>query len=121
MYTIKNKTYADAGHVLKHKNRTAYSFKDIDPKDITEVKIDLENMKRSGEFITYSNNLKEYISCTEYADWKAKIIGKQFSNDAQIAIMLNKDESDDDKMLFMKMQEWRTWASTVAKKIVSIL
>lgn len=121
MYQIKNKIYADAGHILKYKNRTAYSFKDIDVNDIVETKINLDNMIRSGKFIIYSDNLKEYISCTEYTDWKTKIIKKQFSNDDQIAIILNKDDSDEDLMLFNKMQEWREWSSTVAKKIISII
>jgi hypothetical protein len=78
-------------------------------------------MKKSGEFIKYSGNLMEHISCADYGSWKSKIIGKQFNNDDQIAIMLNKDDSDEDMMLFVKMQEWRAWASIVAKKIMSIL
>ena len=44
MYTIKNKTYADAGHVLKYKNQIAFSFKDVDVKDVLETKINLENI-----------------------------------------------------------------------------
>lgn len=43
-----------------------------------------------------------------------------FSNNDQIAIMLNKDESDEDLFLFNKMQEWRKWASVVAKEVVKL-
>lgn len=121
MYQSKNKIYADAGCILKYKNKTAYTFKDVDLNDVIEVKINLDDMKKDGKFIKYSTELKEYISCTEYGDWKTKIIKKQFSNDDQIAIMLNKNDSDDDLMLFNKMQEWRAWSSIVAKKIISIL
>lgn len=121
MYQVKNKVYADAGYLLKYKNKTAYNFKDIDPKDISEIKISLDDMIRSGNFILYSGNMKEHISCISYEDWKTKIIKKQFTNDDQIAIILNKDDSDEDLILFNKMQEWRAWASIVAKKIVSVI
>jgi hypothetical protein len=35
--------------------------------------------------------------------------------------MLNKDDSEEDLLLFNKMQEWRAWAGIIAKKIVSVL
>lgn len=105
MYQIKNKIYADAGCVLKYKNQIAFSFKDVNIKDVLETKIDLENTQKIGKFVVYSNGLKDLITCTNYGDWKKKIINKQFSNDDQIAIMLNKDDSAEDLLLFNKMQE----------------
>jgi len=121
MYQIKNKIYAEAGYILKYKNKIAFSFEDVDKKDVLETKFDLENIQKKGKFVVYSNGLKDYISCTEYKDWKKKIINKQFTNDDQIAIILNKDDSSEDTLLFNKMQEWRSWASKVAKEIISIL
>lgn len=121
MYTIKNKTYADAGYVLKYKNKVAFSFEDVDEKDVLETKINLENMQKFGKFVAYSDGLKEYISCTDYKDWKKQWVNKQFTNDDQIAIILNKDDSEEDLLLFNKMQEWREWSGVVAKKIISIL
>lgn len=35
--------------------------------------------------------------------------------------MLNKDNSEEDLLLFNKMQEWREWSGFIAKKIVSVL
>lgn len=121
MYTIKNKTYADAGYVLKYKNKVAFSFEDVDEKDVLETKLNLENMQKIGKFVAYSDGLKEYISCTDYKDWKKQWVNKQFTNDDQIAIILNKDDSEEDLLLFNKMQEWREWSGVVAKKIVSVL
>lgn len=121
MYTIKNKIYADAGYILKYKNKVAFSLEDVDIKDVLETKINLENMQKIGNFVIYSDGLKEYINCTEFGDWKKKIINKQFTNDAQIAIILNKDDSAEDRLLFDKMQEWRKWASIVANKIMEIM
>lgn len=121
MYTIKNKTYADAGYVLKYKNKVAFSFEDVDEKDVLETKLNLENMQKIGKFVAYSDGLKEYISCTEYKEWKKKWVNKQFTNDDQIAIILNKDDSEEDSLLFNKMQAWREWSGVIAKKIISVL
>lgn len=120
MYQIKNKIYADAGYVLKYKNKVAFSFEDVDKKDVLETKINLDNMQKIGNFVTYSSGLKDYISCSEYKDWKKKWVNKQFTNDDQIAIILNKDNSEEDLLLFNKMQEWRDWSGFIAKKIMSV-
>ena len=57
-----------------------------------------------------------------YADYKKAIIQKKYSNDDQIAIMLNKDSGEEiDLLAYQKMQEWRDWASLVARKILEIL
>ena len=68
MYTIKNKIYADAGYILKYKNKVAFSFRDVDPKDVLETKINLENMQKIDNFVVYPDGYKEYITCTEYGD-----------------------------------------------------
>lgn len=121
MYTIKNKIYADAGYVLKCDNKISFSFKDVNQKDVLETKINLENMQINGKFVVYSNGMKDYISCTEYKDWKKKWVNKQFTNDDQIAIILNKDDSEEDLLLFNKMQEWREWSGIIAEKIANLL
>lgn len=120
MYQIKNKIYADAGYKLKHENKIAFNFENVDLKDVVEIPITFDNMRVEGNFIIYGTN-RDYISCIEYGDWKKKLINKQFTNDDQIAIILNKDDSDDDLMLFNKMQEWREWSGVLAKKIVSVI
>ena len=45
---------------------------------------------------------------------------KIYSNDDQIAIMLNRGRSEQDNMAFEKMQEWRDWAGSLAKKIITL-
>ena len=121
MYCIKNKIYADAGYILKYKNKVAFSFEGVDKKDVLETKLNLENPQKIGKFVVYPDGFKEFISCTEYKDWKAKWVNKLFPNNDQIAIMLNKDDSEEDLLLFNKMQEWRRWSGKVAKEIVKIL
>lgn len=121
MYQVKNKTYADAGNILKFGNNVAFSFKNVNIENVSEIKIDTDNIKIKDNFVLYGNGLKDFISCKSYEDWKKKIINKQFTNDDQIAIMLNKDDSEEDLLLFNKMQDWRVWSGMVAKKIVNLV
>jgi hypothetical protein len=104
MYQIKNKIYADAGYVLKYNNKVAFSFEDVDMKDVLETKLNLDNIQKNGNFVTY-DGLRDRITRLDYGILKSKFINKQFTNDDQIAIILNKDNSKDDELLFNKMQE----------------
>jgi hypothetical protein len=104
MYQIKNKIYADAGYVLKYNNKVAFSFEGVDMKDVLETKLNLDNIQKNGNFVTY-DGLRDRITRLDYGILKSKFINKQFTNDDQIAIILNKDNSKDDELLFNKMQE----------------
>ena len=120
MYRVKNKIYADAGCVLKYENKVAFSFEGVDEKGVLETKLNLENIQKIGNFVVY-DCLRDKITTSDFAKLKSKFVNKQFTNDDQIAIMLNKDDSEEDLLLFNKMQEWRVWAGFIAKKIVSVL
>ena len=43
------------------------------------------------------------------------MIKLRYSNDDQLALMLNKDNSEEDKMYYDKMQEWREFSGHIAK------
>ena len=45
------------------------------------------------------------------------MIKKRYSNDDQIAIMLNAQLSEEDKIYYDKMQEWREFSGYIAKSI----
>lgn len=51
----------------------------------------------------------------EYAAVKERIIKSRYSNDEQIAIMLNKDIGREGSVYYQKMQEWREFATEVAR------
>jgi hypothetical protein len=51
------------------------------------------------------DGLKDKITTSDFAKLKSKFVNKQFTNDDQIAIILNKDDSEEDVLLFNKMQE----------------
>lgn len=122
MYKIRNKVYADGGKILKGSSRIGYSL-DGELSDFTEIDITLDDMKiENGRYLVYSNGLiiERYDPNLTYEQLKSKIVKRLFSNDDQIAIMLNKDESENDLMIYNKMQEYRNWASVLAKKILSL-
>lgn len=121
MYKIKNTIYADAGFVLKHDNKLAFNFRDIDINSVSEIEVNFNDMFEKNGKLVYSNGMfKEIKSCANYGDWKSKIVGKQFTINDQIAIMLNKEDSEEDRLLYDKMQEWREWSGKFAKKIMEV-
>lgn len=121
MYKIRNKVYPEAGYVLVGKSRIGYVFQG-EFEEFTEQPITIDDMKVEGNFLLYSNGLileRNYPNLT-YEEQKARIVKRLFSNDDQIAIMLNKGRSEQDDLVFEKMQEYRDWAGTLAKKIVAL-
>lgn len=118
MFVKGNTVYADAYKYLRHKTRriVALSFKgsadDFDEVDMTlpiEVKID-------GDMIFWQNKLlAARPEKMEYASIKEKIIKSRYTYDEQLAIMLNNGKSENDNMLYNKMQEWRDFATTIAR------
>ena len=121
MYKVRNKVYADAGSILIGKNKRGYSFLG-EVSDFSEKAIRLDDMKVDGQFLVYSDGLirELYDPSATYEQLKAKYVKRLFSNDDQIAIMLNKDKSAADAELFDKMQEWRDWCGVLAKKVASL-
>lgn len=121
MYKVRNKVYAEAGSILIGKNKRGYSFLG-EVSDFSEKAIRLDDMKVDGQFLVYSDGLirELYDPNATYEQLKAKYVKRLFSNDDQIAIMLNKDKSAADAELYEKMQEWRDWCGVLAKKVASL-
>jgi hypothetical protein len=121
MYKVRNKVYAEAGSILIGKNKRGYSFLG-EVSDFSEKAIRLDDMKVDGQFLVYSDGLirELYDPSATYEQLKTKYVKRLFSNDDQIAIMLNKDKSAADAELFDKMQEWRDWCGVLAKKVASL-
>ena len=123
MYKIGNYNFADAGYYLKRGSSIAYFFKNSD-EEVQEIEATVNDMHRVGSIILWSKDklAQRVFKNGTYADYKKAIIQKKYSNDDQIAIMLNKDSGEEiDLLAYQKMQEWRDWASLVAKKIIEIL
>ena len=108
MYKIKNKVYAEAGCILSGESRRGYVFQG-EVEEFTEQPINIDDMKVEGNFLLYSNGsiLERNYPDLTYEDQKARIVKRLFSNDDQIAIILNKGCSEQDDLMFEKMQEYR--------------
>ena len=121
MYTIRGYVYADAGKILTGKNKIGYKLKgELD--DFTESEINIDDMTvESGMFIYDSGRISE-LSRTDlgYAGLKAHLVKNMFTNDDQIAIILNRYDSESDSILYDKMQQYRSWCSRLAKKMMEV-
>lgn len=120
MFIKGNTVYADAYKYLKHKERSiialsiqgsADDFEELPMNDPLDVEV-IGNMVfwNNRKFVTHPQSLtKEGV--------KTSIIKSRYTNDDQIAIILNKDQDETAMMYFQKMQEWREFAGIISKSI----
>lgn len=124
MYIDKGYIYSDAGKILVSGNFIGYSVKaDSSLADtVTEENVILDDMILDRDFIRYNNGriIQSYTKNISYAEWKTKIIKWRYSNDDQIAILINKDDSEEDIIKYNRMQEWREYAAKLARKIINL-
>lgn len=99
----------DAGKIFKLNNMLM--FKVPVDSDYEELDIDLNNIVINGDYCFVDN--KFAVSGEDYRALKTNLIKKIFTNDDQIAIILNKD-----KAVTTFMNEWRTWCGDCGKKIM---
>lgn len=122
MYKKGNVVYADAYKYLVHKSKGIIAFalsgdeSEFEEKEFpTPIKI----IDEGGGFYSIQDapKVKFYFSKNDYATVKTEMIKKRYSNDDQIAIMLNTQLSEEDKVYYNKMQEWREFSGHIAKLI----
>lgn len=118
MFTDKNITYSEPGCYLKYKNKIAFQFPESD--GIEEYNIRISDLCVMGNIAYYNGGtLAQRINKSwDYADYKKDIIKKRYSNDDQIAIILNKEDSEEDLIRYERMMRWREFASRLAKAII---
>lgn len=93
------------------------------PEDYTEIPEISDLVKEETEegiVISWKCPIEGYfgsVSCQDvnYNTVKIAVIRFRYSNDDQIAIMLNRDRKPE---VYIRMQEWRTVAAFIAKSIV---
>lgn len=119
MFKYKGKYCAEAGYILKFQRGIMFdTILLLEP--YSEIPIDLDTATLEEGYIKFSTHIMLYHINFNYEEWKKHIIQWRYSNDDQIAIILNKDDSEEDKLQYEKMQEWREWASKLAKKIIQL-
>lgn len=122
MFNKGNTVYADAYKYLRHKckNVIALSIKGC-ANDYEELEMDHPlDVEVSGDMIFWNRQMFANIpdALTREAI-KTSIIKSRYSNDDQLAILLNKDEDEKGAIYYQKMQEWREFASEVSKIVIN--
>ena len=113
MFRIKNKIYSDAGYILVSDKKIGYQFEGNE-SDFSERKIDLNNIDFRDNYIILDGIVM--LSASTYADLKRDMVHRRYTNDDQLAIMLNRDS---DEFSYNKMQEWRQFSGEVASAIIN--
>lgn len=118
MFVKGDKIFADRGCYLKHKQLPIIGLTvNGNPDDYEEV-VMLDGLNaevEDGKVFIYDRKFVVLPDSISYTDIKKRVIKSRYSEDDQIAIILNKDLSEEDAMYFQKMQEWREFASEVAR------
>ena len=119
MFIKQGIVYSEAGHYLYSHTKKLITFQSKGNLDDFEEFL-LDNIIEFRNNRYYFGNGIGTIKPVkiEYGALKAQFIKMRYSNDDQIAIMLNKDNSEEDEIYYNKMQEWRDWSGEMAKKIV---
>lgn len=120
MFTDRNVVYADAYCYVQNQHKTGFQLPDED--GISEGVIDFSTMYRNGNTVYYNNGTLAQTIHKDwtYSDYKKDIIKKRYSNDDQIAIILNQNDSEEDNLRYQKMMEWREFASFFANKLMEL-
>lgn len=122
MFTKNDNIYADVGYYLRNKtNNSIALMKKGDVNDWEELPLNNPiDIQLDGTTI-FINDRKFIFKVPKltYAAIKTKIITSRYSNDDQIAIMLNANQSEEDMLYYNKMQEWRDWAGYIARLITN--
>lgn len=133
MFIKDNIIYSDAFKYLYNTRINAVAFQFTESHDWEErplpddFDIELQKDVQDGETIGHKAFFCNHLFVATlpieltYASVKTAIIQKRYSMDDQMAIMLNKDNSEDTLMYYNKMQEWRDFAAFFARKIVAMM
>ena len=120
MYIDRNIIYSDPYKFLICDNTVGFQFPA--DKDVEEFEINMDDIKRLGKLAYYNNGrlAEKLVENVDYGYYKSSIIKKRYSNDDQIAIILNKDDSEEDRIRYDRMMQWREFAADLAKKIANL-
>lgn len=115
MFEKDGVVYSDGYKYLKHKTESVVGFAvPGKAEDFEEADVDMSTLTVDSDTVTLNDMLKIGIGEWSHKAIKLKIIASRYSNDDQIAIMLNGDE-----VAMQRMQKWREFADEVAQRTLS--
>lgn len=123
MFQKGNKVYAEVGNYLRHKNKRMIGLTIVgNIEDFEEYPLNnpLDIVVKKDMFFFNNRMFACKPETMDYASIKTRMITSRYSNDDQMALILNHGKSEEDTELFNKMQEWRDWAGAIAKLVVQI-
>lgn len=105
-----DKVIAEVGNVLHNGKSHAFAFKYNENIEYTEEVIG-DDVKEIGSGYL----IKGVMHLSKKDATKKYLVSRLWTNDDQIAIILNKDRSEEDAAMFEFMQSWRKWFSKFLK------
>lgn len=134
MFVKDNILYSDAFKYLYSAKMNAVAFQfseggDWEERELPEdFDIEItEETDESGKVIghraLFANRLFAAILPADlsYGSVKTAIIQKRYSTSDQMALMLNKEDSEEKAVLYQNMQSWREFASLFARKVMELI
>lgn len=119
MYSKGNVTYADAYKYLRKRDARVIALQTaedaagyVEEEMARPLEVSVENgaVKFGGWFVVRPPTLG-------HGDVKRAVIKMRYSYDDQMAIILNRDSSEDAAALYDRMQEWRAFAGEIARLV----
>ena len=119
MYRKGNIIYSEAGKYLRFKSFIALQFVGVEEEDITEEELDISKVEiRGSTAIVDRGVLRINMESADKAWLKPYIISLRYTNNDQMGVILNREDSEEGEMLYQKMQEWRRFADSLCKAIL---
>lgn len=113
MIKYGTKIIADVGNYLQHKGISNFCINNIDSSEIKEIPLNNNVVKNFDNTFTIGGVFRIKLTNT----LKKDLISLLFSNDDQIAIILNKELGEVEEEMYNFMQSWRAYFSDIIKKI----
>lgn len=122
MYEKNGRVYADPYKYLKRRGTVAMEVSVTDKEGWEELamKRPLEiKISRKGEEAVVNGLFLLRICGKDYGEVKREIIKMRYTNDDQMAIILNREDSEEDELSYCRMQLWREFAAEVARAVIN--
>lgn len=107
-----DKIIAEVGNVLSNGKSYAFAFKYNENHEYIEEAIGDDIKEVRGGYL-----IKGVMHLSKKDATKKYLISKLWTNDDQIAIILNKDRSEEDAAMYEFMQSWREWFGDFLKEV----
>lgn len=121
MFQKGNKVYAEVGNYLRHKTKRMIGLTivgNIEEFEEIPLNVPLDIVVENDMFFFNNRMFACKPETMDYAGIKTRLIISRYSNDDQMALILNHGKSDEDTKLFDKMQAWRDWAGEIARMVM---